>query len=111
MLRNSKTDYEQENSDLEEHVEVITNIVKNLQGETAAWKSSNDAMQVYIDGLREQLSGALSTLAIPSEPGGATVENITKYMSDLQQMANSNSHAPTLKKAKNIIRKLDLDIQ
>lgn len=111
MLRKSNTDYEQQNSVLEKHVENMTNGVKKLQDEKTALRSSNDVLQVYIDRLREKLSGALSTLAIPSEPG-ATIENIHKYMNDLQQMANSNSHGPaSLNKAKDIIRKLNLHIQ
>lgn len=111
MLRKSNTDYEQQNSVLEKHVENMTNGVKKLQDEKTALRSSNDVLQVYIDRLREKLAGALSTLAIPSEPG-ATVANISKYMSDLQQMANSNSHGPaSLNKAKDIIRKLNLQIQ
>lgn len=112
MLRKSNTDYEQQNAVLEKHVENMTNGVKKLQDDKIALRSSNDVLQVYIDRMREKLSGALSTLAIPSESQGASVENINKYMADLQHMANSNSHGPaSLNKAKDIIRKLNLHIQ
>lgn len=112
MLRKSNTDYEQQNSVLEKHVENMTNGIRKLQDERTALTNSNDVLQMYLDRLREKLSGALSTLAIPSEPQCATVKNIDKYMADLQQMANSNSHGPaSLNKAKDIIRKLNLHIQ
>lgn len=112
MLRKSNTDYEQQNSVLEKHVENMTNGIKKLEEESTILKENNDILLLYTTKLRKKLTGALCGLSIPTEPNGATLENIDKYMSDLHQMATSNSHGPaSLNKAKDIIRKLDLQIQ
>lgn len=112
LLRKSNTDYEQQNSVLEKHVENMTNGINKLQEETKALKENNGMLQNYITKLKTKLATALATLALPTEPNGANIENISKYMTDLHEMATSNSHGPaSLNKAKDIIRKLDLQIQ
>lgn len=112
MLRKSNTDYEQQNSVLEKHVENMTNGIAKLTGETEALVKNNEMVQTYLDQLRTKLATALSGLSIPSKPNGANIQNIDAFMDDLLQMASSNSHGPaSLNKAKDIIRKLDLNIQ
>lgn len=109
LLRKSNTDYEQQNSVLEKHVENMTNGVQKVQDETSALQQQNVAMQTYLIKLRRKLSTALGSLSIPTEPNGANVENIDKFMRDLHSMVTSNSHGPaSLNKAKDIMRKLDL---
>lgn len=111
LLRKSNTDYEQQNSVLEKHVENMTNGVQKVQDETSALQQQNAAMQTYLVKLRRKLATALSALSIPTEPTGASIENIDKYMRDLHSMSTSNSHGPaSLNKAKDIVRKLDLHI-
>lgn len=112
LLRKSNTDYEQQNSVLEKHVENMTIGISKLQDESATLKDNNAVLLSYITKLRKKLATALSGLSIPTEPNGANIDNIDKYMKDLHQMATSNSHGPaSLNKAKDIIRKLDLQIQ
>lgn len=111
QLRKSNTDYEQQNSVLEKHIESMSNGISKMNKETEEIKKRNDTVEQYLQQLRSRLAGALSGLAIPSKPGGANIENIDAFMDDLVLMANSNSHGPaSLNKAKDIIRKLDLNI-
>lgn len=110
-LRKSQTDYEQQNSILEKHVDNMRNGVDKLTRETDSVKETNKILSNYLQKLRQKLVDCLSGLSIPSHPG-ATLENVDQYMSDLQNMVTSNSHGPaSLNKAKDIIRKADLHIQ
>ncbi|XP_055596988.1 high mobility group protein 20A [Uranotaenia lowii] len=109
MLRKSNIDYEQQNSVLEKHVENMDNGIQKLENETNSLKSRNVTLQNYLQRLRTVLAGALSGLPIGSEVKGATVDNIDRYMGELHQMVKSNTHGHVLNKAKDIIRKLDLN--
>lgn len=112
QLRKSNTDYEQQNSVLEKHVENMTNGIAKLQRETEEISQRNEIVEQYLQQLRLKLANALSGLSIPNKPGGANNKNIDTFMDDLFQMATSNSHGPaSLNKAKDILRKLDLNIQ
>ncbi|KAM7346361.1 high mobility group protein 2 [Cochliomyia hominivorax] len=111
-LRKSKTDLEQQNSVLEKHVENMKFGVEKMITENNELEEKNRLLEIYLDKLKRKLALALSSLPLPSAPNGATVDNIDKYMQDLYNMSTSNSHGPaTLNKAKDIIRKLDLQIQ
>lgn len=111
QLRKSNTDYEQQNSVLEKHVESITNGISKLNKETEEIKKRNDMVEQYLQQLRSRLASALSGLSIPSKPGGANIDNIDAFMDDLVMMAANSIHGPaSLNKAKDIIRKLDLNI-
>lgn len=111
-LRKSKTDLEQQNFVLEKHVENMKCGVDKMQTENKELQEKNRLLEIYLDKLKKKLAQALGSLPLPSAPNGATVDNIDKYMHDLYKMSTSNSHGPaTLNKAKDIIRKLDLQIQ
>ncbi|XP_037038673.1 high mobility group protein 20A [Bradysia coprophila] len=110
LLRKSNTDYEQQNSVLEKHVENIRNGISKLESETNALKENNQLLETYITKLRMKLTTALAGLSIPGETEPCNLQNIDRYMTILQQMA-TNSHGPaSLNKAKDIVRKLDLQI-
>jgi high mobility group protein 20A len=112
-LRKSNTDYEQQNSVLEKHVENMKNGIAKLDIETSVLRTANLTLQNYLDKLRKTLATSqLASLAIPSEPNGANLANIDKYMADLRNMEakNMESNLGTMNKAKDIIRKLDLAI-
>lgn len=112
MLRKSNIDYEQQNSVLEKHIENMKFGVEKMKTENSELAEKNRLLENYLQKLKLKLVQSFSALSIPSEPNGATVENIEKYMTDLHDMATSNSHGPAcLNKAKDIIRKLDLQIQ
>ncbi|XP_055911247.1 high mobility group protein 20A [Eupeodes corollae] len=111
-LRKSHVDFEQQNAVLEKHVENMKFGVEKMVNENDELEEKNRLLEMYLDKLKLKLTQALSGLSIPTEPHGATLENIDKYMSDLYKMATTNTHGPaSLNKAKDIIRKLDLTIQ
>lgn len=111
-LRKSHADFEQQNAVLEKHVENMKFGVEKMINENDELQEKNRLLEMYLDKLKLKLTQALSGLAIPTEPNGATLDNIDKYMSDLYKMATTNTHGPaSLNKAKDIIRKLDLTIQ
>ncbi|XP_067637272.1 high mobility group protein 20A [Eurosta solidaginis] len=110
-LRKSKQDLEQQNSVLEKHVENMKFGVEKMTNENDELAEKNRLLELYLDKLKSKLAHALSGLSIPSQPNGATMDNIEKYMNDLYKMATTNTHGPaSLNKAKDIIRKLDLQI-
>lgn len=108
MLRKSNIDYEQQNSVLEKHVENMDNGIQKLENETNSLKTRNAVLQSYLQKLKSVLAGALAGLPIGTGKEGATVDNINRYMTELHQMAKSSTHGHALNKAKDIIRKLDL---
>lgn len=111
-LRKSNIDLEQQNSVLEKHIENMKFGVEKIEAENNELLLKNKLLEAYLEKFEAKLAQAFCGLAIPSQPNGATVDNIDKYMTDLYNMATSNSHGPaSLNKAKDIIRKLDLQIQ
>ncbi|XP_036338623.1 high mobility group protein 20A [Rhagoletis pomonella] len=110
-LRKSKSDLDTQNAVLEKHVENMKFGVEKLTNENDELAEKNHLLELYLEKLKSKLAQALSSLALPTQPNGATMDNIEKYMGDLYKMATTNTHGPaSLNKAKDIIRKLDLQI-
>lgn len=110
-IRKLNTDYEQQNAVLEKHVENVRAGISKTNSEIADIRSENQRLSSYLEMLRKKLATQLRNLAIPSEPNGANIQNIDKYMNDLVEMAKDNSHGPaSLNKAKDLLRKVDLNI-
>lgn len=107
-LRKSNIDYEQQNSVLEKHVENMENGIQKLDSETSGLEARNAVLESYLLKLRTTLANALQGLPLSSECSGATADNIDQYLENLHQMADSSTQGHTLNKAKDIIRKLDL---
>ncbi|XP_052872504.1 high mobility group protein 20A [Anopheles cruzii] len=107
-LRKSNIDYEQQNSVLEKHVENMENGIQKLESETGTLTARNKVLVNYLQKLRATLASALQGLPLGEESSGATLENIDQYLGSLHQMADSSTQGHTLNKAKDIIRKLDL---
>lgn len=110
-IRKMNTDYEQQNAVLEKHVENVRAGITKTNTEIDELRKENDKLSSYLEMLRHKLATQLRNLSIPSEPNGANIENIDKYMNDLYEMAKDNSHGPaSLNKAKDLLRKVDLNI-
>lgn len=110
-IRKMNTDYEQQNAVLEKHVENVRAGISKTNTEIVDLRKENDKLSSYLETLRKKLATQLRNLSIPSEPNGANIENIDKYMNDLYEMAKDNSHGPaSLNKAKDLLRKVDLNI-
>lgn len=111
-IRKMNTDYEQQNAVLEKHVENVRAGISKTNAEITDLRNANDKLMSYLDTLRQKLATQLRNLSIPSKPNGANIDNIDKYMNDLYDMAKDNSHGPaSLNKAKDLLRKVDLNIQ
>lgn len=110
-LRKSNTDYEQQNAVLEKHVENMRNGIDKLESEQISLKDNNKILQNYIDKLKEKLTNSFAGLPVPGHDDGASIDNIEEYMTELHNIADNHPQNPgTLNKAKDIIRKLDLQI-
>lgn len=64
-LRKSNTDYEQQNSILEKHVDNMQNGIEKLVNESNELKANNDALNRYLTKLKSKLATALAGLSIP----------------------------------------------
>ncbi|XP_070494240.1 high mobility group protein 20A [Chironomus tepperi] len=106
ILRKNNVEIEQQNSVLMKHIENMQNGVSKVELEIAENRKRNMQLEVYLTKLRVILSANFNSLQIPGWKGGATVENVDKYITDLAK-ASSNS---TLNKARDIIKKIDLQI-
>ncbi|CAD7079246.1 unnamed protein product [Hermetia illucens] len=112
VLRKSNVDYEQQNSVLEKHIENMRFGVEKMNSENAELQEKNKILELYLKKLKHKLIQSLGSLSLPNEPQGATADNFEKYMAELYSMATSNSHGPAcLNKAKDIVRKLDVQVQ
>lgn len=110
-VRKMNTDYEQQNAVLEKHVENVQAGISKTNAQIKDLKEENEKLESYLNTLRQKLAMQLRNLSIPSQPNGASIENIDKYMADLHEMAKDNSHGPaSLNKAKDLLRKVDLNI-
>lgn len=110
-IRKLNSDYEQQNAVLEKHVENVRAGIDKTNDDIAAIRNENERLSAYLEALRNKLATQLRNLAIPSEPNGANIDNIDKYMNDLYEMVQDNSHGPaSLNKAKDLLRKVDLNI-
>lgn len=129
LLRKSNTDYEQQNAVLEKHVENMQNGIDKLESEIVAIRENNTMLESYIDKLKRKLATAFASLSLPGKQNfkrfeiffiniyefynlgyqdGANFDNIEGYMLELQTLTHPPS---TINKAKDVIRKLDLQIQ
>lgn len=106
VLRKNNVEIEQQNSVLMKHIENMNNGVLKVENEIAENRKRNMQLEVYMTKLRVILSANFNSLQIPGWKGGATVENIDKYITDMAK-ATSNS---TLHKARDILKKIDLQI-
>lgn len=110
-IRKLNTDYEQQNAVLEKHVENMQTGITKTNTEITELRKENQKLSTYYDTLRQRLANQFRNLSIPSEPNGANIDNIDKYINDLYEMAKNNSHGPaSLNKAKDLLRKVDLNI-
>lgn len=110
-IRKLNSDYEQQNAVLEKHVENMRSGIDKTNEEIKALRNENERLEAYLNAVRSRLATQLSKLSIPTEPNGANINNIDKYMNDLYEMVKNNSHGPaSLNKAKDLLRKVDLNI-
>jgi hypothetical protein len=109
LLRKNNIEMEQQNSVLLKHVENMENGVRKVESEIAQTKKKNMQLEVYLTKLRCLLAANFHSLSLPGSKGGATVENIDKYMLDLSNEAKK-AHSTSVTKAREILKNVDLKI-
>ncbi|KAH8413797.1 hypothetical protein KR222_008364, partial [Zaprionus bogoriensis] len=114
-LRKNKTDLEQQNAVLEQHVDNTKAGHAKVMGEVAELKEENVRLMSYLNGLRQKLVAALGGLALPPlDPNGLNVDNVDKYIQHLAGLISSSSSTAgpqnnaMLLKVGEILGKLDM---
>lgn len=65
QLRKSNTDYEQQNSILQKHIENMKVAIEKLEGEIMQQKKNNNCLQQHLDHLRATLVNGFSNVKLP----------------------------------------------
>ncbi|XP_016929332.3 high mobility group protein 20A [Drosophila suzukii] len=106
-LRKAKTDLEQQNAVLEQHVDNTKAGYAKVMGEVNELMEENRRLETYVRGLRQKLVAALGGVSLPPlEPSGPSVGNIDKYIRHLAGLANQPNNV-TLIKTREALRKVD----
>lgn len=107
-LRKNKTDLEQQNAVLEQHVDNTKAGHAKVMGEVAELKEENVRLSAYLKGLRQKLVTALSGLPLPGlEPSGLNVDNVDKYIQHLASTVGAQHNNAIVLKVGEILGKLD----
>ncbi|XP_017092561.2 high mobility group protein 20A [Drosophila bipectinata] len=106
-LRKAKTDLEQQNAVLEQHVDNTKAGYAKVMAEVSELKEENVRLESYLNALRQKLVTSLVGVSIPSfEASGPNIENVDKYIRHLASLAGQPNNASLLK-AREALRKLD----
>lgn len=93
-LRKTKTDLEQQNAVLEQHVDNTKAGHAKIMAEVSELKEENARLATYTKNLRQKLVATLSGITLPAvHPGGLTVDSVDKYIHHLAEMISSSSTA------------------
>lgn len=65
QLRKSNTDYEQQNSILQKHIESMKNAIEKLENEIMQQKRNNNSLQRHLNHLRMTLTNGFSNVKLP----------------------------------------------
>ncbi|XP_064551680.1 high mobility group protein 20A [Drosophila montana] len=94
LLRKTKTDLEQQNAVLEQHVDNTKAGHAKVMGEVSELKEENARLAAYIKNLRQKIVATLGGITLPPvHPGGLSVDNVDKYIHHLAGMISSSSPA------------------
>ncbi|ALC40866.1 CG9418 [Drosophila busckii] len=94
MLRKAKTDLEQQNAVLEQHVDNTKAGLAKVTGEVTELKEEHMRLEKYLRNLRQKLVAALGGLALtppPHEPSELNMENVDKYIQHLSGWINTTA--------------------
>ncbi|EDW09969.2 SWI/SNF-related matrix-associated actin-dependent regulator of chromatin subfamily E member 1-related [Drosophila mojavensis] len=93
-LRKTKTDLEQQNAVLEQHVDNTKAGHAKIMAEVSELKEENARLATYTKNLRQKLVATLSGVTLPAvHPGGLNVDSVDKYIHHLAEMISSSSTA------------------
>ncbi|KAH8386014.1 hypothetical protein KR200_002369 [Drosophila serrata] len=108
-LRKAKTDLEQQNAVLEQHVDNTKAGYAKVMGEVSAMMVENARLESYVKGLRQKLVSALGGIQLPPLESAAppNVDNIDKYLRHLVGLIAQPTANAMLAKAREALRKVD----
>ncbi|XP_017027840.1 high mobility group protein 20A [Drosophila kikkawai] len=108
-LRKAKTDLEQQNAVLEQHVDNTKAGYAKVMGEVAVLMAENTRLESYVKGLRQKLVSALGAIQLPPQEsaGPPSVDNIDRYVRHLAGLAAQPTANASLAKAREALRKVD----
>lgn len=93
-LRKTKTDLEQQNAVLEQHVDNTKAGHAKIMGEVSELKEENARLVAYTKNLRQKIVSALGGITLPPvHPSGLNVDSVDKYMHHLAEMISSSATA------------------
>ncbi|KAH8371346.1 hypothetical protein KR093_007021 [Drosophila rubida] len=108
LLRKTKTDLEQQNSVLEQHVDNTKTGHAKVMGEVAELKEENARLMAYINALRQKVVIALDGMTLPPvEPSGLSADNVDKYLQHLAGMVSAQQNNAMLLKVSELLSKVD----
>ncbi|XP_068144554.1 high mobility group protein 20A [Drosophila tropicalis] len=108
LLRKTKTDLEQQNAVLEQHVDNTKAGYAKVMSEVKELKEENQRLDAYLKGLRAKLAVALNIPGLPElEHDGVNVDNVDKYMHHLANLTTQSSNSCILLRVRDALSKLD----
>ncbi|KAH8372856.1 hypothetical protein KR009_006592 [Drosophila setifemur] len=108
-LRKAKTDLDQQNAVLEQHVDNTKAGYAKVMGEVSELLEEKVRLESYQQALRQKLLTALAGLPLsPLEPTDLSVDNIDKYIRHLASLSSQPNNG-TLLRARESLRKLDIN--
>ncbi|KAL7634189.1 UNVERIFIED_CONTAM: hypothetical protein RMT77_015518 [Armadillidium vulgare] len=108
QLRKSNTEYEEQNTILQKHVESMRSAVEKLESETNQQHTKNASLKQHLNTLRRNLTNAFSTVSIPGTNETPTEETVDNYISKLHSLLTSNpqQHPKLVQNVKQIVSNL-----
>jgi septal ring factor EnvC (AmiA/AmiB activator) len=111
QLRKSNTDYEQQNTILQKHIENMKDAIAKLETEILQQEKNNASLQKHLKHLRSTLTNEFSGVKLPGIKEMATQQNMDSYMTNLHSvlLENSSHYANLLETVRNIVGRLEFN--
>ncbi|KAF5281813.1 hypothetical protein FQA39_LY05027 [Lamprigera yunnana] len=91
QLRKSNTDYEQQNSILQKHIENVKGAIEKLEVEILQQRKNNKTLQQHLDHLRSTLTNGFANVKLPGTNELPSLHSIDTYMCNLHTILLENS--------------------
>lgn len=109
QLRKSNTDYEQQNSVLQKHIEHMKSAIEKLETETTQQRNHNVALQKHLDHLRSTLASGFSHVKLPGTKEVATIQTIDNYIGSIHTLILENNNPTLVQTARDVISRLSFE--
>ncbi|MCL4132476.1 UNVERIFIED_CONTAM: hypothetical protein GTU68_014069 [Idotea baltica] len=108
QLRKSNTEYEEQNTILQKHIESMRAAVEKLEDETRQQQTKNASLKQHLSSLRKTLSQAFSDIPVPGSNETPKEDTVDNYISQLHSVITSNpqQHPKLVQNVKQIVNNL-----